>query len=74
MEEENYDLTKLTSNNYEPVDFDVETKKQTHLDSDQKRKLKQLWTKHQNLFKGTVVKHTKDKVKLKFKEGAKQRH
>ena len=34
MEEENYDLTKLASNNYEPVDFDVEIEKQTHLDSD----------------------------------------
>ena len=74
MEEENYDLTKLSSNNYEPVDFDVEIEKQTHLDAEQKQKLKKLWIKHKNLFKGTVGKYTKDKVKLKFKENAKRHH
>ena len=53
-EEASCDIAKLTSNNYEKVDFDVDVAKQVRLSKDQQGKLKALWVKHEKLLHGVV--------------------
>ena len=74
IKEENYDVTKLISNNYEEVNFNEETKKQIHLKNKEKSKLKRLEMKHKALFQGMARKHNKYKVKLNIKDGALSRY
>ena len=71
---ERCNLTKILSNTCQIINLGEKINEQTYLSADEKKLLKNLWKKYEDLFEGTAGDYDKRKISLNFKKEVEKRY